>query len=95
MSCHWVNSGLRDRSRAYTITIAFSFGRELCRACKCVAIRNKVKNLLTWQEKGEENQWIDQCKKPLNPVGKLKEEKSKDEKNCLIDLLLVKNLLIW
>ena len=47
MSCRWVNLGLRDRSRAYAITIAFFFMRELRWARRCVAICNKVKNLLT------------------------------------------------
>ena len=30
MSYRWMHLRLRNRSRAYDITIAFSFGRELC-----------------------------------------------------------------
>ena len=62
ISCRWVDSGPRDRSRAWAIIIAFSLARELRRARRCVAICNKVKkNFLTRWEKGEENQWIDRC----------------------------------
>ena len=43
MSCRWMDSGSCDRSRAWAITIAFPLGRELRRACRCVAIYNKVK----------------------------------------------------
>ena len=43
MSCRWVNSGSRDRSRAWAITIAFSFGCELRQARRYIAIFNKVK----------------------------------------------------
>ena len=94
MSCRWVDLGPLDRSRAWAITIAFSFWRELRRVRRYIAICNKVtKNLLTWWEKRKENLWIDQCKKPPNPIRKLEEEKSKDKENCLIDLLSVKNLL--
>ena len=38
-----MNLGSGDRSRAWAITIAFSLGRELRRARRCVAICNKVK----------------------------------------------------
>ena len=56
MSCRWLNSVLRNKSHAYAITIAFFFGRELRQACRCVAIYNKIKNLLIRREEGEENQ---------------------------------------
>ena len=42
MSCCWVNSGSRDRSRAWAIKITLSLGRELRQVRQCVAICNKV-----------------------------------------------------
>ena len=57
---------------------------------RCVAIRSLVKNLLTRWEKGGENQLIDRCKKPLSPIGKLREKAERSFDKLSIRLLMKK-----
>ena len=56
------------------LQLPFLLGVNSIERVRCVAIHSLVKNLLTRWEKGEENQLINQCKKPLSPLGKLKKK---------------------
>ena len=56
------------------LQLPFLLGVSSVKRVRCVAFRSLVKNLLTQWNKGKENQLIDQYKKPLSPVGKLREK---------------------